>query len=140
MKRMLLNNLGLKVLSLLFAIIIWFFISAKGGVERTLDVPIEYINIPPGHEILKKHTEAVKVSIFGSERVLRTIKPEDLKLYIDLRDALPGKFSYSIKKGDISVPQSLSVFNITPKTITVTIIESKNLEIRSSDPVGEDEK
>ncbi|VAX32354.1 hypothetical protein MNBD_NITROSPIRAE02-1734, partial [hydrothermal vent metagenome] len=53
MRDLFFKNLGLKVLALCLAIILWFLISGRGVSEITLEVPIEYINIPPGYEIVK---------------------------------------------------------------------------------------
>jgi len=121
MRHLLFNNLGLKILALCLAIILWFLISGRGVSEITLEVPIEYINIPPGYEIVKKDRDTVRVSLFGSEGVLRSIKPEDLRVYVDLKDAQPEKGSYRIKKRNIKVPPALTISNVTPSKVNIVL-------------------
>ncbi len=121
MKELFLNNLGLKILSLCLSMTLWFFISAKGVSEITLEVPIEYINIPAGYEIVKKDRDTVRVSLFGSEGVLRSIKPEDLRVYVDLKDAPSRGGAYRIKKRDIKVPPALTVSNVSPSRVNIVL-------------------
>ncbi len=129
MRELLFRNLGLKLLSLLLAILLWFFISAKGVSEITIEVPIEYINIPAGYEILKKDRDTVRVSVFGSERVLRSIRPEDLRVYVDLKDARPGKGSYPIKKSNIKVPPALTISSVTPPKVNIVLDRTVSREV-----------
>ena len=121
MRDLLFKNLGLKILALCLAIILWFLISGRGVSEITREVPIEYINIPPGYELVKKDRDTVRVSLFGSEVVLRSIKPEDLRVYVDLKDAQPGRGEYRIKKRNIKVPPALTISNVTPSKVHIVL-------------------
>ncbi len=116
-REMVLSNLGLKVVSLLIAILLWYIISAKGVSEMTLALPIEYINVPQGFELLQKNTETVKVTLFGSERILRSLKPEDLRVRVDLRGTTEGEVVYELSKKDISVPSAITISEIYPTQI-----------------------
>ncbi len=116
-REMVLSNLGLKVVSLLIAILLWYIISAKGVSEMTLELPIEYINIPQGFELLQKNTDTVKVTLFGSERILRSLKPEDLRVRVDLRGTTEGEVVYELSKKDISVPSAITISEIYPTQI-----------------------
>ncbi|NOZ25018.1 MAG: hypothetical protein GXO94_02870 [Nitrospirae bacterium] len=129
MRQLLFKNLGLKILALCLAIILWFLISGRGVSEITLEVPIEYINIPPGYEIVKKDRDTVRVSLFGSEVVLRSIKPEDLRVYVDLKDAQPEKGSYRIKKRNIKVPPALTISNVTPSRVNIVLEKTVRKEV-----------
>ncbi|HEC98712.1 MAG TPA: hypothetical protein ENI58_11300 [Nitrospirae bacterium] len=134
MRQLLFKNLGLKILALCLAIILWFLISGRGVSEITREVPIEYINIPPGYEIVKKDHDTVRVSLFGSEVVLGSIKPEDLKVYVDLKDAQPGRGAYRIKKRNIKVPPALTISNVTPSKVHIFLDRT----VRKKVPVNPD--
>ncbi|HEB75677.1 MAG TPA: hypothetical protein ENJ04_04945 [Nitrospirae bacterium] len=129
MRQLLFRNLGLKILALCLAVVLWFLISGRGVSEITLEVPIEYVNIPPGYEIVKKDRDTVRVSLFGSEVVLRSIKPEDLRVYVDLKDAQPAEGSYRIKKRNIKVPPALTISNVTPPSVNVVIEKTVRKEV-----------
>ena len=129
MRKLLFKNFGLKILSLALAITLWFFISARGVSEITLEVPIEYMNIPPGYEILKKDTDTVRVSLFGSEGVLRSIRPEDLRVYVDLKEARPGKGTFTIKKSNVKVPPVLTISNIRPSKVNIILDKTARKDV-----------
>ncbi|MDI6745172.1 MAG: CdaR family protein, partial [Thermodesulfovibrionales bacterium] len=84
MKRRLLENFGLKVTAVIMAIILWFFVISKGQSEISFDVPVELKNIPPGLESVKYGTKNVSVSLKGQDRLLRNIKPSDVRVHVDL--------------------------------------------------------
>lgn len=121
MKRLITHNLGLKLLSLGFAVLLWFIISARGTSEVTFEVPIEYLNIPEGYEILHKEYDSVSVSVFGSEQILRAVKPSDIRVVIDLKGGEKGKKTYNILKKNIKVPPAVSVSNVSPSAVEVTL-------------------
>jgi len=129
MKNLIFNNTGLKLLSLGFAILLWFIISARGTSEITLDVPIEYINIPKGLEILRKDRDRVNVSIFGSERILRAVKPDDLRVFIDLKGSPSGTRVYSIIRRNIKVPAAVTVSNVSPSSVKITLDRTIEREV-----------
>lgn len=133
MKDILFNNLALKILSLAFAILLWFFITARGTSEVTFEVPIEYVNIPSGYEIIQKERDKVSVSVSGSERILRSLRPEDLRVVIDLTEGAFGVVSYSIKERNIRVPPAVSISNVSPPSVRVTLdrVIKKDVPVRA---------
>ncbi len=133
MKNKLMHNLGLKLLSLGLAVMLWYIISAKGMSEVTLEVPIEYINIPQGHEIVSKEQDKVSVSIFGSEKAVGSIKPEDIRVLVDLNGATAGKAVYKITRKNIKTPSSVTVSSVNPSEVKVVIDRTikKDVPIRA---------
>lgn len=115
------KNLGLKVLSLVLAILLWYTISQKGMTEVSMEVAIEYINIPQGYEIIKKDIDKVTLSVYGSEQILRTLKPGDIRVVVDLEGASPGERLYRIGKKNIRIPSALTVTDIKPSSVKVIL-------------------
>jgi YbbR domain-containing protein len=129
MKNIILNNLELKILSLGLAVFLWFFISTRGTSEISIEVPIELINIPTGYEVVKKERERVNVSIFGSEGILRSMKPDDLRVIIDIKDSTPGINSFTIRGNHIRVPPAITVSDVTPSEVRIRIEKTTKKEV-----------
>ncbi|HHN65253.1 MAG TPA: hypothetical protein ENK09_07835 [Nitrospirae bacterium] len=131
MKSRITENLGLKLISLGLAVVLWYMISAKGTSEVSLEVPIEYINIPQGYEIIKKGQDRVKISVYGSERAIASIRPEDIRVFVDLSDAKQGPGKYRIRRERIRKPSSVEVASITPSEVEVFLdrIIRKDLKV-----------
>ena len=70
LKKLFLNNWGLKTSALLLAVLIWAIISGqeKTYSEKTLKIPIEIINVSPNVEVVNLQPEEARVSLKGSRK------------------------------------------------------------------------
>lgn len=121
MKKRLFDNLGLKALSLAFAILLWFFISSKGKTGSVIDVKLEYINLPQSYEVLTGEPDTVRLDLFGNKQMIRGLQPEEVHVFVDLSDAGLGQVLYTIKREMIKLPGSIKVSKITPEAVKITI-------------------
>jgi YbbR domain-containing protein len=124
MKRKIFNNIGFKILSVALAISLWFFVTYRGQLEITVESPIEFKNIPEGLELIKQDIRNVNLSVKGHERLLKGLKPADIRVIIDLSEAKKGEASYYFDKNNILIPRTIQVMRIDPAFVTVTLDES----------------
>jgi len=126
------ENIPLKIAALIIAVILWLFVTSKGQTEVSLDVPIDFVNIPQGLDIVKYDLKSVNIVLRGYERFLKNIKQGDVRVSIDLRRAKKGETTLSIRQEDIRIPYSVSVIRIEPSSIKVTLEEKtvKKITIR----------
>ena len=131
MKKLIFNNLGLKIASVLLAIVLWIFVTSRGQSEISIEVPLEFKNIPQGLEIVSYSVKTVSLNIRGQERLIKNIKPSDIRPYVDLSRARKGESIHYINKEDIKVPPSITVTNVNPTSIKVIAEEaiSKNVKV-----------
>ena len=114
------TNVPLKLSSLVFAIVLWFFVILSGRTEISMNIPIEFINLPSGLEIMDS-PRTVSVVIEGQERLLRSLRPNDLSASIDLSESRAGKSFYTLTKENINLPKMLTVNSIDPETVSLKI-------------------
>ncbi|MBM4136834.1 MAG: hypothetical protein FJ241_08390 [Nitrospira sp.] len=119
MKKLFTKNLGLKIAAILLSIVLWFYVTSRGQSEISLDVPLEFKNIPQGLEIVQSSAKVVSLNLQGQERLIKNIKPSGVRVYIDLSKAKRGEGTYSINRETIKLPQAASVKNVTPSSIKV---------------------
>jgi YbbR domain-containing protein len=126
------ENIPLKIAALIIAVILWLFVTSKGQTEVSLDVPIDFVNIPQGLDIVKYDLKSVNIVLRGYERFLKNIKQGDVRVSIDLGRAKKGETTLSIRQEDIRIPYSVSVIRIEPSSIKVTLEEKtvKKIPIR----------
>jgi hypothetical protein len=120
MRPRLLQNFGLKVLSIGLAALLWGLVAGQREAERSLRVPLEYRNIPPDLEMLGEPASLVDVRVRGSSGVLGELRGADLVAVLDLRSARPGRRLFHLLAGDISVPIGVEVLQVTPTTLSLT--------------------
>jgi YbbR domain-containing protein len=130
MKHPISKNLGLKITAVLLSILLWVFATSRGLSEIVLDVPLEFKNIPPRLELMYYDVKAVSLNIKGQERLIRTIRPTDIRVWIDLTKAKKGEGIYAINKNNIRLPLTVTVKNITPSSVKVSLEESVSRTVK----------
>lgn len=132
MRKFFLENLGLKIAAVLLSIILWVFATSRGQSEISIDVPIQFKNIPSGFEMVNHSVKGVSLNIKGQERLIKNIKPSDIGVYVDLSNAKKGESVYYIDRDDIKLPPAITITNISPSNIKVSIEETirKTVKVR----------
>jgi YbbR domain-containing protein len=129
MKNFFTTNIWLKLASLVLATTLWFFVMVSGRSEVTLDVPIEFTNVPPALEVMDS-PKTVSVRMEGQERLMKNFRKNDIRASIDLSSFKTGKSFYTLSKNDISVPKTMSVTSIDPETISLKIEEQMKKTVK----------
>ena len=111
------RNLGLKLLALAIALVVWFLFAAQRRErisERTYRIPLSLVNIPAQMVIASPLPSSVEMRVRGPFRSLRQLDPGKLEAVIDLADATRGERPYRLAPEDINVPQEVEVLAISP--------------------------
>ncbi|BCB97240.1 hypothetical protein JZK55_21620 [Dissulfurispira thermophila] len=123
-KRGIFSDIGLKILSVALAMSLWFFVTYRGQSEMAIDVPLEFKNVPVGLEILRQSIKKVGLSISGHERLLKTLRPMDVRVIIDMSGAKKGEAVYYFDKDNVIIPRTIKVQRIEPVSVKVVLDES----------------
>jgi YbbR domain-containing protein len=135
MKKFFFENLGLKIAAVLLAIVLWVFVTSRGQSEMSIDVPLEFHDIPQGLEIVNHTIKTVSLAIKGQERFIKNIRASDIRVSLDLNKAKKGEGIYYIQRDDIKLPHAITVANMTPSSVKVTIEETITKTVKVIVPV-----
>ncbi len=140
MKRFFTINIWLKLSSFFIAVALWFFVMLSGRSEVTMNIPVQFTNIPEKSEIID-YPERIKVTIEGQERLVRYLKPNDIAAVLDIGEARSGRSFFTLSEKNITLPKSFLITGIDPETISLTI-ERQLTKVISVKPhiVGSPEK
>jgi YbbR domain-containing protein len=130
MRRLFFENIGLKIAAVLLSIVLWIFVTSRGQSEISIDVPLEFKNIPQGLELVNYSAKEISLSVKGQERLIRSIKPSDIQAYIDLGKTKKGESVYYITRDDIKLPRAIDVINISPSSVKVITEETATKTVR----------
>lgn len=130
MKKIIFENYGMKLTAVFLSIFLWLFVTSRGQSEISLEVPIEFKDIPPGLEIVSRSVKSISLNMRGQERLLKNIKPFDISVSIDLSKTKPGESTYYIQQEDIRLPHAVTVTNINPSSIKVITEETVRKTVR----------
>ena len=125
------DNLGLKVLALALAVVLWWFVAGESKVQVGFAVPLEIRNIPRGMTITNKVDRQVEVRLAGPPSLLGGVQQADVSAAIDLFDARPGRQVVRIEEQAIRVPPGVKVQRIYPNAVEVWLerLERKRLPV-----------
>jgi YbbR domain-containing protein len=129
MKKFLVENLGLKIAAILLSIVLWFFVTSRGQSEMSIDVPLEFVNVPPGLELVNHATKTVNLNIKGQDRFIKNVSASNVRVSLDLSKAKRGEGTYYIDRADIKLPRSITVTNINPPSVRVATEETASKSV-----------
>ncbi|WP_437673769.1 CdaR family protein [Sorangium sp. So ce131] len=114
----LLDNLGLKLLSLAFALCLYAFIHGAENAQRTFSLRVVSV-IPPesrNRQLMTQIPDVVSVTVRGSRTQLDDLRADDLgTLQLDLRDGTKTRIELNAES--FHVPAGLTVEQIYPPMI-----------------------
>jgi YbbR domain-containing protein len=113
------QNAVLKVLSLVFAILLWFYVNSKGKLEVNFVVPLELRNLPSSLVIVSDVIDYVDVRLRGRESLLRNLSSSQISVHLDLAKSHEGENLFYLTEDEADVPAHVEVAKISPKSVTV---------------------
>ncbi len=122
------------LVSLLFITGFWFSISRGLETLVTFDVPIEYQNRDANMEIVHASVNAVRVNLSGSGTLVKSTRPDQVRVKLDLSTAAAGQNDFAITASNISLPPGLVLKNVNPQNIVVDL----DVTVRKDLPVQVD--
>ena len=124
MKGLFTKNLSLKLISVFFAVILWwYFVTSERGGETALSIPLDFRNIPSSLIIFKNPVESINIRISGPATLRRRLSPRDVKAIIDLSDAKAGVSTFEIQPEHITLPRGLRVSIRSPTSVMLRFDE-----------------
>jgi YbbR domain-containing protein len=109
------SNLGLKVLALVIAVGLW--VAGHRDIERAIEVPVEFRNVPADLIVLDNRVDYVVLRLTGPRTLVSTLDSDDVKLRIDLSGAKSGSISYPLGPSSFNVPRGVTAARITPPVV-----------------------
>jgi len=118
------RHLGLKLLALGLAVMLWIVVSGEATVERGLSVPLELQNFAPDLELQIKPPSNIDVRVRGGSGTLSRLLPADIVAVVDLHGAAAGQRLFHLTPDQVRVPFGVEIAQITPTTVAMVFEKS----------------
>jgi YbbR domain-containing protein len=115
------KNLLLKILSVLFAILIWFIVTKEEKSILTLTVPLELKNLPNNLIISNNYPGKIDLRIQGSKSMLADLTLGDVSVSLELSKSQIGKGRYFIRSENVKHPFGTEILLIDPSIIRLDV-------------------
>lgn len=113
------EHVGLKLLSLALAVLLWLVVAGEEAVERGLRVPLELQQIPDGVELLGEVPDTVDVRVRGSSGALSRVGAGDIVAVLDLGGVQPGERLFHLTPDQMRTPFGVEVVQVNPATVAL---------------------
>ena len=115
-----LRHIGLKIMSIALAALLWLAVAGEQTVERALRIPLEFTNMPAQLEPVGEPPDIVDVRVRGSSGRLSRIAAGEVVAVVDLTGARPGQRLFHVSASDIRAPFGVEVLQVVPTTLYMT--------------------
>ena len=107
--------------SVIFITGVWFSVSRGGDTLLTFESPVVYLNRDPSMEIVQTSVNTVSLELEGSGALIKSIKPDQVQVKLDLTQSKVGPNSFSITRESISLPPGIVLKGVTPTVVEVAL-------------------
>jgi YbbR domain-containing protein len=126
------ENWLLKLVSLAFALVLWFFVMGESRMEVNYIVPLEYQNLPKGLMIANEVPTSVALRISGPRALQGNLSPGDIRLAVDLTGLSAGVTSFKRLEENLNIPSGLKITRISPSYVDVKLerVRERSVPVR----------
>jgi len=117
-KRYVVQNFGLKLLSLVVATGLWFMISRdEQPAEVAIRAPIVFQHVPEQLEISTESIPEAQIRVRGPERTIRQLKTNEVQAEIDLAGIGSGERTFDLTSQQVRHPRDIEIKQIVPSQL-----------------------
>ncbi len=109
------------ILSVLIMTAVWFGFTRGRDTLIALDVPIEFMNRPAQYQILETSANKVHLQLHGSSALVKSLRPEQVGVRIDLSKAQEGRNVFAINQENIQLPPGVFFNAVSPPVVEVVL-------------------
>lgn len=115
------SDWNIRILALVLALLLWFYIRGEQEGEVVFNVPLHFINLPSQYVLVSKSRENISLTLRARQNVIMGLSSEQFRVECDLKSTHSGDNNVSISSQNIIVPQGVRVVGINPSYIKVKL-------------------
>ena len=127
-------NIGVKLIALIVALVVWFNASGQQEVKRNYVASLSFVNLPDTLTMTGNVPEQVQINITGTRRELLFLRFRRLPMIVNLARATPGRTTQRTTVADVILPPGIEPGDIrivSPLTLDLNVerLISKRLPV-----------
>ncbi len=115
------KNWLLRIVSLFFAIFLWYFVAGEDTVDKNVVVPVEIVNLPRDLVISNQFKKQLEVTVSGPRGLVKELSQQLITRSIDLSKEKPGTVVVKNEPDSIPFPRRVRVLRIQPTHMTLLL-------------------
>jgi YbbR domain-containing protein len=118
-RKYILKDFKLKILSLMLALMLWFAVAYMGESRMSLSVRVSAENLGKNFLVIKMEPDEVLVTISGPVSILKSIRARDVKIPLDLANVKGGRQVYNLQRDSVVAPKGIKVEEVKPDYVVI---------------------
>lgn len=116
-------SFGRLALAFFLAVAMWFTANYESGLEKNVEIPINYLNLPSDFVLSNKPylPSNIKLRIKGTRSQVSSVLKTNTSIDVDLRDKTRGIFTHRIDPESVNLPRNVQIVSISPREISLDI-------------------
>lgn len=110
-----------KIVSVLLAVVLWYFVGGEDKIDKIVMVPIEIINLPRDLVISNQFKKEIEVTVSGPRSIILEMANRAVTRQVDLSAATPGTMVIENDVDHIPVPRNIEVQRVQPASIILSL-------------------
>jgi len=130
MRKWVLHNLGLKLLSVFLAVFLWVVVLGEQKVDVTVNVPLT-LSLPTVLMLVNELPESLEVHLRGPKTLVTSLAPRDLTFSEPPGKLAEGENFILIREDMVRVPRGIQVVDVSPHRIRVVLesLSERDIEV-----------
>jgi hypothetical protein len=116
-----LENLGLKLLSVVLAVFLWAVVLGEQKVDVTLTVPLEIKDLPRDLILVNEPPDSLEVRLRGPKTLVTTLASREVVLEGLPKNFVEGENVITIRPEAVRVPRGIEVVEVAPHRVRVVL-------------------
>ncbi|MBN1898159.1 MAG: hypothetical protein JW827_05240 [Spirochaetes bacterium] len=118
-----------KIISLLLAVGLWFYVNEQRKPEKYITVPLKLQNIPHETAIASPFKNLILLKVKGNETLIQTLSARDFKATADLNGTSLGKNDVHVKVQYIKGKMKFKIAKVDPHVVEIHLDEMARREV-----------
>jgi len=114
-------NLQLKLLSLLFAAVLWLFVTLETGDEVQVPLAVKFVNSPPGMLLQGAPSTPLSLRVAGPRTLLIRQLWHGAEVELDLAGTRPGRVTFAALDRYVLLIPGVRPLRVSPATLEITL-------------------
>ena len=114
-------NLDLKVISVLIAAALWWFVATTDTTPVAIAAAVEYTGLADDRAVVGPEGQRVEVQLQAVRSVVARLSADRVRVLVNLAGFGEGRSVVDLKPEDVMVPPGVVVTRVTPSRLHLTI-------------------
>jgi diadenylate cyclase len=111
-----------KAIALGLATVLWIVVVHRSQeTQQTFSVPVQWGLLRPDLAVASVRPETVRVTFLAARKEFTFLRPQNIRLFLNLADAEEGRLVFPLTTGDLSYPNMLYLEDIEPRQVILQI-------------------